>query len=60
MISLSEVRRAKHEWHCGWFVAWSRLRCRGAYWSEREMPRAEAPAAEHPAPPASAGDRDSA
>jgi len=31
-VSLSEIRQASRQWHCSWFVAWSRLRCRRAYW----------------------------
>lgn len=31
-VSLSEIRQASRQWHCSWFVAWCRLRCRRAYW----------------------------
>jgi hypothetical protein len=60
MISLSEVRRAKEHWGCGWFVAWNRLRCRRAYWGEHEtLEPAAAPDGSSPERPA-AGERDSA
>jgi hypothetical protein len=32
MISPLDVYRARKHWDCGWFVAWTRLRCRRAYW----------------------------
>lgn len=34
-VSLSEIRQASRQWHCSWFVAWCRLRCRREYWDCR-------------------------
>jgi hypothetical protein len=33
MISPLGIHRASRQWGCGWFVAWTRLRCRREYWS---------------------------
>jgi hypothetical protein len=33
MITPLEIHRASRRWGCGWFVAWTRLRCRQDYWA---------------------------
>jgi hypothetical protein len=38
MISPMEIHRASRRWKCGWFVAWTRLRCRREYWSSHTFP----------------------
>jgi hypothetical protein len=42
MISPLEIHRAARIWGCGWFVAWTRLRCRQGYWASH-APTEDAP-----------------
>jgi hypothetical protein len=35
MITPLEIHRASRRWHCGWLVAWTRLRYQREFWQAR-------------------------